>query len=208
MRFTQLFHRGSVPGVVLVLILLAACTGTRFADRHQPGASEISLWRGERIPLDPAWRYLGAERIPVRGAMWNSNLVPSDQVETLVFTQATEVGTAILLLSRVDKNGGIEIFRYLGGEKTELAGQTYREARYGLDANATDPEYGRYFAAVTQAGLSLAPHYAARILDRLPVETTLIRVMELTPGPAAPPLPRYGRLYPQERRETLPRPFF
>lgn len=43
-----------------------------------------------------------------------------------------------------------EVFRYLGGTKTILADQTYRETRYGLDANATDPEYRRYFAAVSQ----------------------------------------------------------
>lgn len=34
------------------------------------------------------------------------------------------------------------------------------------------------------------------------METTLIRVLELTPGLATPPLPRYGTLYPQETGTT------
>jgi hypothetical protein len=207
-RFEPIFPTRLVSALLLVLIFLAGCAGGRLADRYQPGAPEISLWHDESIPLDPAWCYLGTERIPVRGAIWNTSLVSSDQIETLVFTQATDAGTAILLLSRVDKTGDAEVFRYLGGTKTILADQTYRETRYGLDANATDPEYRRYFAAVSQAGLPLAPRYAARILDRLPVETTLVRVLELTPGLATPPLPRYGTLYPQERREPLPRFFF
>lgn len=193
----------SICWTCLVLTILAACARGHLADRHQPGASEISLWRDERIPLAPDWRFLDAERIPVRGAIWNSNLSPSDQIDTLIFTRATDSGTAILLLSRVDKTGRLEIFRYLGGTKTEMGGQTYREARYGLDANSTDPEYMRYFMAMSQAGVPLAENYVVRVLDRLPVDTTLIRVMELTPGPAAPPLPNYGMLYPQERKEPM-----
>lgn len=206
-RSTPAFWPCLIPALFAVL-LLAACGGPRLADRYQPGASEISLWRGERIPLDPAWHYLGDKRLPVRGALWTGNLVPSDQVETLIFTQATDSGTAIMLLSRIDKTGGIEVFRPLGGIKTELAGQAYRQVRYGLDANSADSEYSAYFSTVRQAGLPLAPRYTARIFDRLPLDTVLIRIMELTPGMANQPLPSYGRLYPQERRETLPRHFF
>ncbi len=180
---------------------ITACSGISVKDAYQTGATEIRLWRNERIPLAPHWRYLGTERMTVRGEYWNSHLTPTDRVETLVFAKEGIDGGSFLLASRVVKTGTIDIFRFLGGNKTDLEGVAYREAHYGLDANSTDPEYQRYLNVLSTAGFTLAPHYAVRVLDRLPLDTVLVRIMELTPGHATLPLPAYGRLYQQERLE-------
>lgn len=190
------------------VVIFMGCSTAPFAKRYQPGEDFISLWRGEQIHLDQAWSYLGAVQTPVRGMILDGNLTPVDQIKTLIFVQNTDTGSALLLFSRVDKISPLEIFRYLGGHKVEIEGKPYREAYYGLDLNAADFEYHRYFAAVQEHGFSLAPHYRVRVLDRLPVDSTLVRVMELYPGTAPEFLPSYGRLYPQERREPLPHHIF
>jgi len=184
-----------------VLILLSACTPTPFSDRYQPGADTIFLWRGDPIPLEPGWRYVDEVKILVRGKLQDSILTPVDEVRSLIFVREEQEHPAILILSRVIKTSQIDIFRYLGGTKTVIEGYPYRENAYGLSANSTDPEYGQYLEKIRAAGLAPAPEYKVRILDRLPVDTALVRVMELTPGKSHLTLPAYGKLDPQERRE-------
>ena len=186
-----------------VLILISACAPTPFSDRYQPGADTIFLWRNEPIPLDPGWRYVDEVITHVRGELQDSFLTPVDEIRSLIFVREEQEHPAILILSRVIKTSQVDIFRYLGGTKTVIEGYPYRENAYGLSANSTDPEYGQYLEKIRAAGLAPAPEYKVRILDRLPVDTTLIRIMELTPGKSHLTLPAYGKLYPQERRELF-----
>ena len=191
-----------------VLILLSACSHTPFSDRYQPGADRIFLWRDEPIPLEPDWRYLDEVKVLVRGELQDSFLTPVDEVRSLVFVREEQEPPAILILSQVIKTSQVDIFRYLGGTKTVIEGYPYRETAYGLSSNSTDPEYRHYFEKIRAAGLTPAPEYKVRILDRLPVDSALIRIMELIPGKAHLALPAYGKLYLQERPDLLRhRPF-
>ncbi|MDY0227995.1 MAG: hypothetical protein RBR38_14340 [Desulfomicrobium apsheronum] len=191
-----------------VLTLILACSHTPFSERYQPGADTVFLWRNEPIPLEPDWRYLDEEKVLVRGEIQDSILTPVDEVRSLIFVREGQEPPAILILSRVIKTSQVDIFRYLGGIKKDIEGYPYREAAYGLSSDSTDPEYGKYLEKIRAAGLTPAPEYRVRVLDRLPVDTTLVRIMELTPGKAHLTLPAYGKLYPQERRELFhPRSF-
>lgn len=194
--------------VLHILILaatagLAGCAGAPFANAYRPGATEVVLWGSESIPMEPGWRFVGDEQAMVRGKLRDTSLTPTDLVQTLIFVREGEEPARILLLSRVIKTSDREIFVFLGGSKTELGGREYRENLYFLSAATTDPEYRRYFAKVAGAGGSLAPSYRVRVLDRLPVDTVLVRVMELTPGDGTSELPPYGALYPQDLDEPV-----
>lgn len=189
--------------IVIALTLLAGCAYTPFEDKYRPGAGEVSLWQSEKIPLEPQWRYIGVEQITVRGRIWDTSLVPMDQMQTMIFVQEGEETPSILLLSRVVKTGHDGIFKFLGGTKTTLGDRSYRENLYSLSSQTTDPEYRRYMDKVRNAGLTLAPDYRVQVLDRLPMDTVLVRVMELTPGSGSLALPSFGKLYPQERQELL-----
>ncbi len=191
-----------------VLLLASACSHTPLGERYQPGADTISLWQNEPIPLEPGWRYLGEERVGVRGKILDSSLIPTDEVRSLLFVRENGQAPEFLILSRVIKANQVEIFRYLGGTKTDIEGFPYREALYGLSADTADPEYRRYFESIRTAGISPAPAYIVRVLDRLPVDTALVRIMELTPGDRHPSLPAFGNLYPQERLEPFHQRFF
>lgn len=200
-------HAAVRVAMLLALVLLAGCAHTKFEDRYTPGAKEVSLWGSEVIPIDPEWRFVGVERVTVAGVIWNSSFPPVDDIETMLFVRDTEGGPAILALSRVVKIGDIEVFLPLGGFKTTLGDRIYREDIFGLSSQTTDPEYRRYFEKLSAAGVKTAPEYRVRVLDRLPFDTILVRVMEFTPGQASSSLPTYGKLYPQERREMINRPF-
>ncbi|ACU91481.1 hypothetical protein [Desulfomicrobium baculatum] len=201
---TLLNHRTFIfTALSAVLILLSACAPTPFSDRYQPGADTVFLWRNEPIPLEPGWRYVDEVSTHVRGELQDSFLTPVDEIRSLIFVREEQEHPAILILSRVVKTSQVDIFRYLGGTKTIIGGYPYRENAYGLSANSTDPEYGQYFEKIRASGLVPAPEYKVRILDRLPVDTTLIRIMELTPGKSHLTLPAYGKLYPQERPDSI-----
>lgn len=189
--------------LILVLFLLTACTASRFTELYQPGATHVSLWRSESIPLDAGWKYLGAERVTVRGQIWNSSLMPADEMQTMIFVRQEAGIPSLLFLSRVIKTSQTEIFTFLGGTKTVLNGTSYRESEYSLTSNSTDPEYRRYFELVRTTGHALAPGYSVRVLDRLPLDTVLVRSMELTPSETISTLPPFARLYQQEQIETL-----
>lgn len=191
-----------------VPLLISACSHVPFSERYQPGAETLYLWRGEPIPLEAHWRYLGEEKISVRGKLWNSFLTPVDRVRSLVFMRDDRDAPEFLILSQVEKTSRIEVFRFLGGSKTIIGGYPYREDLYALSADTTDPEYRRYVEAIRAAGITPAPSYKVRVLDRLPVDSTLVRIMELTPGAGHRPLPAYGALYPQERLDPLHRRSF
>lgn len=190
-------------GMIAVLALLAGCAGTKFADRYQPGAKEVVLWNSESIPIEPGWRFVGDEQVTVRGRFWDTFLTPFDLVQTLVFVREADEPASILLLSRVIKTEPLEVFIFLGGDKTELGGIEYRESLYFLSSSTTDPEYSRYLAKVAGAGVALAPSYSVRVLDRLPLNSVMVRVMELTPSEGASQLPPYDKLYPQERLDPM-----
>ncbi len=192
-----------ITAMSAVLIFISACSHTPFGDRYQPGADTVFLWRDEPIPLEPGWRYLDEVKVLVRGELQDSFLTPVDHVKSLIFVRETQEAPAILILSRVVKTSQVDIFRYLGGTKTDIEGYTYRENAYGLSSDSTDPEYRQYFEKIRAAGLTPAPEYKVRILDRLPVDTALIRIMELTPGKSHLVLPAYGKLYPQERPDLI-----
>lgn len=197
-----------LTALTLFVLLIPACAPTPMGERYRPGAETIRLWRNEPIPLEPQWRYLGQEKVSVRGEIWDSMLTPADEVSSLVFVREDKGTPEFLILSRVVKTGPLEIFRYLGGSKTVIGGYPYREAAYELASDTTDPEYRRYLDAVRAAGFTPAPSYRVRVLDRLPVDTAMVRIMELSPGSGFARLPAYGKLYPQERLEPLPRRFF
>jgi hypothetical protein len=190
-----------------LVLLVPACSPTPFSGRYQPGADRVFLWRGEPIPLEPQWRYLGQEKVTVRGEIWDSNLTPVDEVTSLIFVREDRDAPEFLILSRVIKTSQIEIFRYLGGTKAVIEGYPYREELYALSSDTTDPEYRRYLDTIRAAGITPASTYKVKVLDRLPVDTAMVRIMELRPGKGQPPLPAYGKLYPQERLELLQRPF-
>ena len=200
-------HFAVRAAIVLALVLLAGCAHTKFEDKYTPGAREVSLWGSEIIPIGPEWKYIGVENVTIRGEVWNSPFASADQIQTMVFVRETASGPAALLLSRVVKTGEVEIFNFLGGSKTTLGDRIYREHMYGLSSQTTDPEYRRYFEKLRSAGFSPASGYDVRVLDRLPLDTVLVRIMELTPGQATSELPGYGKLYPQERLEIIRRPF-
>jgi hypothetical protein len=191
-----------------LLLLVPACSSTPFSERYQSGADTVFLWRDEPIPLAPQWRYLGEEKITVRGEIWDSILTPVDEVNSLLFVREDRGAPEFLILSRVMKTSQTEIFRYLGGMKTLIEGYPYREASYALSSDTTDPEYRRYLEKIRAAGFTPAPAYKVRVLDRLPVDTAMVRIMEFSPGGGTQQLPAYGRLYPQERLELLQRRFF
>lgn len=202
-------HRILTWTMIGVLAVLApACSPTPFSGRYQPGADTIFLWRGEPIPLEAQWRYLGEEKVSVRGEIWDSILPPVDEVESLIFVREDRGAPEFLILSRVIKTSQIEIFRYLGGTKTIIDGYPYREESYALSSDTADPEYRRYLDAISAAGITPAPTYKVKVLDRLPVDTAMVRIMELVPGQGHRQLPAYGKLYPQERLELLQRRFF
>ena len=194
-------------GILIVLAVTAGCAATPFADRYQPGASEVVIWGSEAIPIEPGWRFLGEEKVSVRGRFRDTALTPIDHLQTLVFAREGDGGPSILLMSRVVKTSPREVFVFLGGGKTVIDGRMYRDNLYGLSSDTADPEYRRYFDMVAAAGLTPAPSYSVRILDRLPVDSVLVRVMELTPAETASTLPPYGRLYPQELRDNIMRGF-
>lgn len=200
-RYTLFFVMLAVPA------LLAGCAGTQFADRYQPGAAEVVLWGSESIPIEPGWRFVGDEQVTVRGKIWNASLTPVDLVQTLVFVREGDGPASILLLSRVIKTKPWEVFTFLGGSKTDLGGREYRESLYYLSSSTTDPEYRRYLAKAAGAGVALSPSYRISVMDRLPLDTVLVRVMELTPGEGASQLPPYDQLYPQERLDPVIRAF-
>jgi len=191
------------PAMSLALILLFACSYTPLGERYQPGSDTIFLWQNEPIPLQPQWRYLGEEKIGVRGEILDSSLIALDEIRSIIFVHGEE--PKFLILSLVTKTSQTEIFRYLGGNKTLIEGYPYRETVYGLSATTTDPEYRRYFETIRTAGISPAQDYTVRVLDRLPVDKTLVRIMELAPGKSSLALLAYGKLYPQERLELFPR---
>ena len=193
--------------ILALLAVLAGCAATPFADRYSPGATEVVLWGSESIPIGPEWRFIGEEQASVRGKIRDTTLTPVDFVQTLVFVQEGEGPASILLLSRVIKTAGREVFVFLDGDKTELGGREYRESLYYLSSSTTDPEYRSYLAKASGAGVTLASSYRVRVLDRLPVDTVLTRVMELTPGEGASQLPSFARLYPQERLDPIIRGF-
>ena len=193
--------------MLILLAVLTGCAASPYADRYRPGAAEVVLWGSESIPIEPGWRYIGDEQVSVRGKIRDTALTPVDFVQTLVFVKEGEGPASILLLSRVVKTAGREVFVFLGGDKTELGGRDYRESLYYLSSSTTDPEYRRYLAKAASAGGTLASSYRVRVLDRLPVDTVLTRVMELTPGEGASQLPPFARLYPQERLDPIIRGF-
>lgn len=201
------FLKTALRATLLITVALwAGCAHAPFTDRFNPETSEATLWGSETIPLEPGWRLIGVEKINLRGRIWDSFLVPIDEVQTMILVRG-EKEPSILLLSRVVKTGQTEIFTFLGGAKTILGDRPYRENLYGLSSDTTDPEYRRYLEKVRAAGISLAPGYRVRVLDRLPHDTVLVRVMELTPGNATSTLPSYGQMYPQEIQELIRRRF-
>lgn len=193
---------------LLCFLLLLGCAPKHLTDAYDPSTHELALWGTERFLLDPDWQFAGHLAFSVRGQLWNSNLTPIDRMETLVFFRPTQGLPELLLASRVRKNTVTEYFRFLGGDKINIRSHAYREALYALSANSTDREYRRYLQHAHAQGIAVAPSYRVRVLDRLPMETTLTRIMICTPGTASTPLPPFGKLYPQERKESVPRHFF
>ncbi len=189
----------------LVLAILTGCAHPSFEQRHLPENGMITFWGEEHIPIGPEWTLQGPVKIMVRGSIENSNLQPADLIQTLVYSTQEESSPSILLLTRATSAGTLANYRYLGGNKVEHGNTIYRETLYSLDADSTDPEYRRYFDLIRTKGREPAPSYLVRVLDRLPVDTVLIRIMELSPGQGHAPLPSYGRLYPQERNELIRR---
>lgn len=189
------------------LALLAGCAGASFGERYRPGDAEVAMWGTESIPIGPGWRFIGEEQATVRGRVRDTTLTTTDLMQTLVFVREGDGADSILLLSRVVKGADRELFVFLGGSKVELGGRPYRESLYYLSSSTADPEYRRYFAKAAGAGVALSPSYRVRVLDRLPVDTVLVRVMELTAGDGASQLPPFGRMYPQERHEPIIRAF-
>jgi len=194
--------------VLAALALLTSCTHAPFAEKYEPGSGEVALWNNEIVTVDSQWRYIGTQSATVRGKVRDVNLWPTDQVQTMLFVRGDRTSPSVLALSRVVKGAGLDTFVYLGSPKTEVNGREYREGLYSLSSKTQDPEYSRYFEALRATGQSPAPNYRVRVLDRLPTDRVLVRIMELTPGEGTLELPPFAELYPQDREEPFPRHFF
>ncbi|MDY0274918.1 MAG: hypothetical protein RBR42_05695 [Desulfomicrobium sp.] len=187
----------------LLVVLVAGCASL---DRDRQLVTEdglVHLWGRETFPVDPEWEYLQTIKFDVQGQAWNALVQPQDKMQTMIFVRQDQEPPALLLLSRVNKLNRQVIYRPLGGHKTEINGRPFREQTFGLDADTDDLEYSKYVALVRDLGVALAPIYSVRVLDRLPLDTVLIRAMELYPGQATIKLPSYGKLYPQEIQDQF-----
>lgn len=175
---------------------------------YVPGTGEAHLWRSETTQIDPEWTFLGEKKITLRNPIVDSNLTVVNFIQSEIFVRSEPEVSDVLILSRAHTAGSAVTFSALGGTKVDHGDQIYRENIFGFFSNSTDPEYRRYFDMLRQNKIDLAPAYRVRVLDRLPVDTTLIRIMELTPAHTADTLPPFKKLYPQERQEKLLRGFF
>lgn len=189
--------------IALVLVFLAGCATTPFADRYDPEKEYAALWGDEGFSVGREWKLIGTDKITVRGEAWNAIIAPVDEIQTMIFIRSAEPIPRVLLLSRVVKTGHQIVFRPLDGPGTQVDKRIFREQTYGLDSNTNNPEYRRYLDFLSKSGISIAPGYTVRILDRLPLNTVLIRAMELTPAETVDALPAYGTLYPQEIDDQL-----
>lgn len=194
-----------MPALILMLLFLGACASGPVCPS---GQGESRSWSSGIIPVSPDWTRLGEIKVALRSPVSDSTLTTADSIRTEIFFRPGPDTPDILLLSRVRKTGSTVAFSFLGGHKTSFGGRYWRENTSGLFSNSTDPEYRRYFDMLRAKNVSLAPAYRVRVLDRLPVETALVRVMEFSPARTASTLPPFRRLYPQERRERIVRPSF
>lgn len=194
-----------MPALILMLLFLGACASGPVCPSGQGG---VRLRASEAIPVSPDWTHLGEIKVSLRSPVSDSTLTTTDSIRTEIFFRPGPDTPDILLLSCVRKTGSAVAFSFLGGRKTSFGGRYWRENTFGLFSNSTDPEYRRYFDMLRAKNVTLAPAYRVRVLDRLPVETALVRIMELSPAGTASTLPPFSRLYPQERRERIVRPFF
>jgi hypothetical protein len=184
------------PLLLLIFLCCTACAASSTGpENSRPGLRQVLL--------TPEWSYVGEQKITLRNPVADSTLTTTDFIRTEIFFRPDTDTPDVLLLSRVNKAGHAVIFSVLGGTKTEIEGRTYRENVFGVFSNSTDREYCRYFDMLRQNNIPLAPAYHVRVLDRLPVDTTLVRAMELTPARIADTLPPFGKLYPQEKEERF-----
>lgn len=191
---------------ILLCLLVVLVSGCASLDKDRQPVTEdglVQLWNRETFPVGPEWKYLQTVKISVQGLAWNAIVQPRDEMQTMLFVRQDQDPPALLFLSRVTKLNRQVIYRPLGGHKAEIQGRPFREQTLGLDSDTDDVEYSKYLNLLRESGVALAPTYSVRVLDRLPLDTVLIRVMELCPGQATMVLPSYGKLYPQEIQDQF-----
>ncbi len=184
---------------VSLSVLLAGCVTQ--VPRWNPEERKVALYGGVTVDVAPRYTHAGSMRVNVVGEGDIVTVIPRDTFETEVFT----ADGAVLLSQRLAKLDRFYHFRFLGGEKTEAWGKTWRVANYVLDTTAPDAEFAQYLAFLHDEGVTLPPKVRVQILDRLSGEFTLQRAVTLLySGDAGSvdglePLPPFRKLYDQEQ---------
>ncbi|MFV0349919.1 MAG: hypothetical protein ACK5JO_15195 [Halodesulfovibrio sp.] len=185
--------------VLAFAVLLGGCVGRTTG--WNPEARTVGLYSPVVVDVPAEYSYAGALRVRVVGEGDVITRVPVDTMESEVFTAPDKV----MLAQRLIKFDRYYHIRYLGGEKTEAWGRTWRTADYVLDTAAPDAEFAQYIAYLKSAGVTLPATVRVNILDRLAGEFILMRVVTLSYGAAAgdmtklAPLPPFSKMYDQEQ---------
>lgn len=185
--------------VLAFAVLLAGCVGRTAG--WNPEARTVGLYSPVVVDVPAEYSHAGTLRVRLVGKGDIMTMVPVDTMESEVFTAPDKV----MLAQRLIKFDRYYHFRFLGGEKAEAWGRTWRTADYVLDTAAPDAEFAQYIAYLKRTGVTLPATVRVHILDRLAGDFILMRVVTLSYGAAAgdmtklDPLPPFSKMYDQEQ---------
>jgi hypothetical protein len=192
LRIHWLLHRALCSG--------PACSPTPLSGRYQPGADKVFCGGENPFPWKPGWRYLGEEKISVRGEIWDSILTPVDEVRSLIFVREDRrPGNPDPFPGRQDqpdrdfplpgRNQDRSSKAYPYREEAPMACLRTRRTR-NTGGTGHDPRSRDH----------PGPSYAVKVLDRLPVDTAMVRIMELTPDRGSQNCPHTASSTPRNGR--------
>lgn len=210
MKKSQLFGRLSVllaMSLLSLAVLLAGCVARTASWNDQ--TRTVRLYSPVVVEIPAGYAFAGSLRTRVVGKGDIATRVPVDTMESEVFTAPDKV----MLTQRLIKSDRFYHFRFLGGEKADAWGYTWRTADYVLDTTAPDAEFAQYIAFLNGAGVKLPAKARVHMLDRLSGDFVLMRVVTISYDAAAgdmtglAPLPPFSKLYDQEKHgESLNEP--
>lgn len=182
-----------------VMALLAGCAyhGTGW----NPQKRTVTLYTPTVVEIPDEYTYVGSMRARVEGTGDVATIIPYDSFDTKVFTANGKV----LLAQRLIKDDRYYKFRFLGGEKADVWGVTWRTAVYVYDRAVPHGEFAQYADYLAGAGVRLPQKVHVRILDRLASDFIVLRVVTLSYGDGADettglqPLPLFRSMYDQEQ---------
>ncbi|UZP66910.1 hypothetical protein N1030_15050 [Desulfovibrio mangrovi] len=180
-------------------VLFAGCVARTASWNDQ--TRTVRLFTPVVVEIPAGFEFAGSLRTRVVG--WGDIVtrVPVDTMASEVFTAPAKV----MLTQRLIKTDRFYHFRFLGGEKADAWGYTWRTADYVLDTTAPDAEFAQYIAFLNAAGVKLPAKARVHMLDRLSGDFVLMRVVTISYGAAAgdmtglEPLPPFSKLYDQEK---------